>query len=129
MEHLNEDKTMIFDRFYSNDNLALLKVFSFFMEEGQRPMIAVMIKYMELGLCIRNMQKHQVPKCHCACHTNGVGDITEILKEVSDYLPPEGRDMMDQLKNMQETMETYSQMMEMMNLMQSCENDENNSSK
>ena len=116
MERLNEDKARIFDHFYSNDNLTLLKIFSFFMEDKQRPMIAVLIKYMELNICMqKSMQRHEAP---CSCHSQSKEqNWEEILCEIEDYLPKEGREMIDQLKNMKENMEMYSQMMEMMSMM------------
>lgn len=117
MEHLNEDKARIFDSFYSNDNLTLLKIVSFFMKDDRRPMIAVLIKYMELNICMqKSMKNHEIPYS-CGCNQKDPS-LEDILCEIGDYLPPEGREMMDQLKNMKETMETYSQMMEMMNMMQ-----------
>ena len=116
MERLNEDKARIFDHFYSNDNLTLLKIFSFFMEDKQRPMIAVLIKYMELNICMqKSMQRHETP---CSCHSQSKEqNWEEILCEIEDYLPKEGREMIDQFKNMKENMEMYSQMMEMMSMM------------
>ncbi len=116
MEHLNEDKARIFDNFYSNDSLTLLKIFSFFMEGKQRPKIAVLIKYMELNICMqKSVQRHETPTSFTC--KNKEPALDEILCEISDYLPKESREMMDQVKNMKETFETYSQMMEMMNLM------------
>ncbi len=112
MEHLKEDKARIFDNFYSNDNLTLLKILSFFMKDEQRPMIAILIKYMELNIC---MQKKQIP-CTCDCYKRNP-DLEDILCEIGDYLPKEGRNMMEQLKEMKENMEMYSQMMEMMSMM------------
>lgn len=116
MEHLNEDKARIFDTFYSNDNLTLLKIISFFMKDEQRPMIAILIKYMELNICMqKSANKHLLPStCNCS---KKEPDWEELLCEIGDYLPREGREMMDQLKNMKESMEMYSQMMEMMNMM------------
>ena len=116
MERLKEDKARVFDAFYSNDNLNMLKIFSFFMDERQRPMIAVLIKYMELDICMqKSRQHHNSPGSHC-CGNSKI-DFEEILCEIEDYLPKEGREMMEQLKNMKENMEMYSQMMEMMNMM------------
>ncbi len=116
MEHLNEDKARIFDTFYSNDNLTLLKIVSFFMKDEQRPMIAILIKYMELNICMqKSAQNHQFPSA-CGSSKKEL-NWEELLCEIGDYLPKEGREMMDQLKNMKENMEMYSQMMEMMNMM------------
>lgn len=121
MEHLKEDKARLFDNFYSNENLTLLKIFSFFMEENQRPMIAVLIKYMEFNICMqKSMHRHETPhSCDCC---NKEMSLENILCEIGDYLPKEGREMMDQIKNMKENMEMYSQMMEMMNMMNEEEN-------
>ena len=55
MEPLKEDKARIFDDFYSNNNLTMLKIFSFFMNEKQRPMLAILIKYMELNICTQSL--------------------------------------------------------------------------
>lgn len=116
MEHLKEDKARIFDDFYSNDNLTLLKILSFFMKDEQRPMIAILIKYMELNICMqKSIAKRQIPHT-CDCHKKNP-DFEDILCEIGDYLPKEGREMMEQLKDMRENMEMYSQMMEMMNMM------------
>lgn len=116
MEHLNENKAKIFDDFYSNDTLTLLKIFSFFMADNQRPMIAVLIKYMELNICMqKSIHSHEIPM-FCDCN-NRESTFEEILCEIGDYLPKEGRDMIEQIKNAKETFETYSQMMEMMNMM------------
>ncbi len=120
MEHLNdlnEDKVRIFDQFYSNDQLALLKVFSFFMDDKQRPLIAVLIKFMEFDICLhKSMQQHEMP--YSCSHSKHPQRMEDILAEIGDYLPKEGREMMEQMKSMKETYETYSQMMEMMNMMQ-----------
>lgn len=117
MEHLNEDKARVFDDFYSNDTLTLLKIFSFFMEDNQRPMIAVLIKYMELNICLqKSIKKRELP--FSGSKTRQPQNMEDILAEIGDYLPKEGREMMEQLKNMKETYENYSQMMEMMNMMQ-----------
>lgn len=120
MEHLNdlnEDKVRIFDKFYSNDNLTLLKVFSFFMDDKQRPMIAVLIKFMEFNICLqKSMRNHEIP--YSGYHAKHPQNMEDILVEIGDYLPKEGREMMEQMKNMKETYESYSQMMEMMNMMQ-----------
>lgn len=133
MEHLNEDKARIFDNFYSNDNLTLLKIFSFFMEDKQRPMIAVLIKYMELNICMqKSMQRHEIP-CSFGCNNKEL-NLEDILCEIGDYLPQEYREMADRIKSMKDTFETYSQMMEMMNLMnndvstdtQDCNTDQTN---
>ncbi|MBO5342629.1 MAG: hypothetical protein J6A73_08110 [Lachnospiraceae bacterium] len=116
MERLNEDKARIFDNFYCNDNLNMLKICSFFMHEKERPVIAVLIKYMELHICMqKSMKNHEIPtSCNCSGKESNLEDI---LCEIGDYLPPEGRDMMDKLKDMKENMEMYSQMMEMMSMM------------
>lgn len=120
MEHLNdlnEDKVRIFDQFYSNDQLALLKVFSFFMDDNQRPRIAVLIKFMEFNICLqKSMQHHEMP--YSGHHSKHPQNMEDIFAEIGDYLPKEGREMMEQIKNMKETYESYSQMMEMMNMMQ-----------
>ena len=64
MEPLKEDKARIFDDFYSNNNLTMLKIFSFFMNEKQRPMLAILIKYMELNICMqKSMHTHEIPYC------------------------------------------------------------------
>ena len=116
MERLKEDKARIFDNFYSNDNLNMLKIISFFMDEGQRPMIAMLIKYMELNICMqKSRQRNNTPAYHY-CNNSKI-DFEEILCEIEDYLPQAGREMMEQMKNMKENMEMYSQMMEMMNMM------------
>ena len=120
MEYLNEDKVKIFDDFYTNENLTLLKIFSFFMDSKQRPMIAVLIKYMELNICMqKSIKSHEIP--YSKSCGNQSPSTEEILNEISDYLPKEGKEIMEQLKNAKETFETYSQMMEMMNMMQSDE--------
>ena len=117
MERLKEDKARIFDNFYSNDNLNMLKIISFFMDEGQRPMIAMLIKYMELNICMqKNRQHHSCPGAPRHCADSKI-NFEEILCEIEDYLPQEGREMMEQIKNMKENMEMYTQMMEMMNMM------------
>ncbi len=116
MEHINENKAQIFDNFYSNDSLTLLKIFSFFMADNQRPMIAFLIKYMELNICMKkSIHAHEIPRSG-NCHQKE-SSLEEILEEIGDYLPREGREMMEQIKNAKETFETYSQMMEMMNMM------------
>lgn len=116
MEHLKEDKARIFDNFYSNDNLTLLKILSFFMKDEQRPMIAILIKYMELNICMqKSISRTKFP---CTCNScKKTPDLEDILCEIGDYLPKEGREMMEQLKDMKENMEMYSQMMEMMSMM------------
>ncbi len=116
MERLNEDKVRIFDDFYSNNNLTMLKIFSFFMQDKERPLIAVLIKYMELYICMqKSMKNHEIPtSCNC---TGKESNLEDILREIGDYLPPEGKEMMDKLKDMKENMEMYSQMMEMMSMM------------
>ncbi len=124
MERLKEDKARIFDDFYSNDNLNMLKIFTFFMDERQRPMIAVLIKYMELNICMqKNRQRHSCPGTPRYCADSKI-DFEEILCEIEDYLPKEGREIMEQMKNMKENMEMYSQMMEMMNMMNESASDE-----
>lgn len=116
MEQLKEDKARIFDDFYSNDNLTLLKIFSYFMNDTQRPMVAVLIKYMEFSICMqKSMKRHEAPFCRCL--QNKEPDLEEIMAEIGDYLPPEYRGMAEQMKNMKENIEMYSQMMEMMNMM------------
>lgn len=117
MEHLNEDKARIFDAFYSNDQLTILKIMSFFIDSKQRPMIAVLIKYMELNICIqKSIKNHEIP-C-CSGKNENPENMEDFLLEIIDYLPKESQEMMEQLKNMKETFDTYSQMMEMMNMMQ-----------
>ena len=117
MEHLNEDKARIFDDFYSNDNLTLLKIVSFFMKDDKRPMIAMLIKYMELQICMqKSIKNHEIPYS-CNCNQKDP-NLEEILGEIGDYLPAESKEMFEQIKNMKENMEMYSQMMEMMNMMQ-----------
>ncbi len=124
MERLKEDKARIFDDFYSNDNLNMLKIFTFFMDERQRPMIAVLIKYMELNICMqKNRQHNSCPGAPRYCADSKI-NFEEILCEIEHYLPKEGREMMEQMKNMKENMEMYSQMMEMMNMMNESASDE-----
>ncbi|MBQ7765765.1 MAG: hypothetical protein IJ397_02850 [Lachnospiraceae bacterium] len=116
MEQLKEDKARIFDEFYSNDNLTMLKIFSYFMNDAQRPMIAILIKYMEFNICMqRSMKHHETPFSRCR-HDKEL-DLEEIMEEIGDYLPPEYRGMAEQMKSMKENIEMYSQMMEMMNMM------------
>ena len=63
----------------------------------------------------KSMKNHEIPtSCNCSGKDSNLEDI---LCEIGDYLPPEGRDMMDKLKDMKENMEMYSQMMEMMSMM------------
>ena len=117
MEPLKEDKARIFDNFYSNDNLTMLKIFTYFMDDKQRPLLAVLIKYMEFNICMeKTLKHHQVPFSDCGCKKDL--NLEDILCELGDYLPEEYRGMMEQIKNMKENMEMYSQMMEMMNMMQ-----------
>ncbi len=116
MEHLKEDKARIFDAFYSNNNLNMLKICSFFVDERKRPYIAVMIKYMELNICMQKSMKHsETPfSSHSPEHNM---DMEDFINEISEYLPQEGHELLEQMKNIKENMEMYSQMMEMMNLM------------
>lgn len=123
MERLKEDKARIFDDFYSNDNLNMLKIFTFFMDERQRPMIAVLIKYMELNICMQKSRQYNSGPHSYQNHDKKI-NFEEILCEIEDYLPKEGREMMEQMKNMKENMEMYSQMMEMMNMMNESTSDE-----
>ena len=117
MEQLKEDKARIFDHFYSNDTLTMLKIFSFFMDDKQFPMLAILIKYMELNICIQKSRNgHETPFSN-NCNNKEI-KIEELLQEIGDYLPPEYRGIAEQMKNMKENMEMYSQMMEMMNMMQ-----------
>lgn len=117
MEPLKEDKARIFDNFYSNDNLTMLKIVSYFMDDKQRPLLAIIIKYMEFSICMeKSMKHHQVPFSNC--NTKKELTMEDVFCEFGDYLPEEYRGMMDQIKNMKENMEMYSQMMEMMNMMQ-----------
>lgn len=116
MEPLKEDKARIFDDFYSNNNLTMLKIFSFFMNEKQRPMLAILIKYMELNICMqKSMHTHEIP--YCTNKPDKELNLEEVLCEISDYLPEEYRDLTEQIKNMKENIEMYSQMMEMMSAM------------
>lgn len=116
MEPLKEDKARTFDDFYSNNDLTMLKIFSYFIDDKQRPMLAVFIKYMEFNICIqKSMKQHKFPFEHCECKPEN--KLEDVLCELGDYLPSEYREMLDQVKNMKENMEMYSQMMEMMNMM------------
>ena len=120
MERLSEDKPRIFDDFYSNDTLTLLKVMSFFMDQQQTPMLAVFIKYMEFNICIKKSMKQNITPV-CLQKNQPAENLEDLLSAIEDYLPKESKELIDQIKNAKETMETYSQMMEMMNMMQQSE--------
>ena len=120
----DNDYVLIFDHFYTNNHIQILKSLLPFMDSDELPMLPVIIKYMELQYTIRLMQQHEHPTdpALSAC-SKEPPDIEKIYHAVHKYLAPSEEKSFQQIINLLHTMDNVREMQQVMEMMQSMSGD------
>lgn len=120
----DNDYVLIFDHFYTNNHIQILKSLLPYMDVDQLPMLPIMIKYMELQYTIRLIHQNIRPASAAlsAC-SKEPPDLETIYHAVHKYLAPEEEKGFQQVINLMHTMDNVREMQQVMEMMQNISND------
>ena len=121
-EHENDsDYVLVFDHFYTNNHIQIMKTLLPYIDSAAMPMLPVMIKYMELQYTMKLVRKNTRPEAPVlsACSKDSP-DIETIYQSIRKYLAPEEE------KSFMHTMDNVRQMQQMMEMLQTISGDGEN---
>lgn len=127
-EHENDsDYVLVFDHFYTNNHIQILKTLLPYMNSEAMSMLPVMIKYMELQYTLQLIRQKSKPKPSAlsACSQDSP-DIETIFQAIRKYLAPGEEKGFQQIIQLMHTMDNVRQMQQMMEVMQSMSSDSEN---
>lgn len=125
----DNDYVLVFDHFYTNNHIQILKSLIPYLDSDQLPMLPVMIKYMELQYTIQlTNQKNSRPTSAAltACSKDSP-DIETIYKAIHKYLAPDEDNNFKQIINLIHTMDNVREMQQMMEMVQNLSGDSDTS--
>lgn len=128
LDHEN-DYTLVFDHFYTNNHIQILKSLLPFFDTGFSSYLPVLIKYLELQHTLELVKKGIQPVEPCLkAASKQAPDLEEIYKTIKKYLAPNEEKSLQQIIDMMHTMENIKEMQKMMEFFQSMNGDDNDSS-
>jgi len=121
----DNDNVLVFDHFYTNNHIQIMKSLLPFIDNGSSSMLPIMIKYMELRYTMDLVKRGAQPFAQslAACSREPV-DLETVYRAVRRYLSPDEERGFTQILNMMNTMSNVRQMQQMMELMQGMGGDE-----
>ncbi len=123
------DYTLVFDHFYTNNHIQILKSLLPFFDTDVPSYLPVMIKYLELQHTIELTKKGLQPAEPCIqAASKQAPNLEEVYKAIRKYLAPNEDKNIQQLMEMLHTMENIKEMQKMMEFFQSMNGDDNTSS-
>ena len=86
----DNDYVLVFDHFYTNNHIQIMKTLLPYIDSAAMPMLPVMIKYMELQYTMKLIRKNVRPEAPVlsACSKDSP-DIETIYQSSRKYLAPE----------------------------------------
>lgn len=120
----DNDYVLIFDHFYTNNHIQIMKSLLPYMDVDQLPMLPIMIKYMELQYTINLMRQNIRPSSTVlsAC-SKEPPDLETIYHAIHKYLAPGEEQGFQQIINFMHTMGNVREMQQVMEMMQNMSND------
>jgi len=125
----DDDYTLVFDHFYTNNHIQILKSLLPFFGTETFSFLPVLIKYLELQHTLELVQNHMQP-CNSGIHaaSSQSPNWEAIYKSIKKYLAPHEEKRLRQLLDLMHTVENMKEMQKMMELFQNMTSDENNPS-
>jgi len=122
----DNDNVLVFDHFYTNNHIQIMKSLLPYIDNDASSMLPVMIKYMELRYTMELVKHKAQPFAQslAAC-SREPADLDSIYRAIRRYLSPDEERGFAQMMNMMNTMSNVRQMQQMMELMQGMGGDEN----
>ena len=122
------DYTLVFDHFYTNNHIQILKSLLPFFGTGASSYLPILIKYLELQHTLELVKKgiHPIEPGIKASRNQAPG-LEDIYQAIKKYLAPNEEKSIQQIINMMHTMENVKEMQKMMEMFQSM-NEENGDS-
>lgn len=125
----DNDYTLVFDHFYTNNHIQILKSLLPFFDTGASSYLPVLIKYLELQHTIELTKKGiQLPEPDIKAASKQAPNLEDIYQAIKKYLAPSEEKTLQQIINMMHTMENVKEMQKMMEFFQSMNDEENTSS-
>lgn len=123
----DNDYVLVFDHFYTNNHIQIMKTLLPYIDSAAMPMLPVMIKYMELQYTMKLVRKNTRPEAPVlsACSQDSP-DIETIFQAIRKYLAPGEEKGFQQIIQLMHTMDNVRQMQQMMEVMQSMSSDSEN---
>lgn len=114
------DYTIVFDHFYTNNHIQILKSLLPFFPANQPSYLPVLIKFLELQYTL-SLAKKGIPSIKPDITASGRKnpDLNEIHEAVKKYLAPGEEKSFQQLLSMIQTFENVKEMQKMMEMFQS----------
>lgn len=123
----DNDYVLVFDHFYTNNHIQIMKTLLPYIDSAAMPMLPVMIKYMELQYTMKLVRKNTRPEAPVlsACSKDSP-DIETIYQSIRKYLAPEEEKSFQQIIQLMHTMDNVRQMQKMMEMLQTISGDGEN---
>ena len=123
------DYTLVFDHFYTNNHIQILKSLLPFFDDQNTSFLPILIKYLELQHTISLTMKGVHPMGHSIkASSKQSPNVEEVYHAIKKYLAPNEEKSFQQIINMMHTMDNVKEMQKMMELFQSMNGDGNDSS-
>ena len=102
----DNDYVLVFDHFYTNNHIQIMKTLLPYIDSAAMPMLPVMIKYLELQYTIKLVRKNTRPEAPVlsACSKDSP-DIETIYQSIRKYLAPEEEKSFQQIIQLMHTMD------------------------
>lgn len=119
LDHEN-DYTLVFDHFYTNNHIQILKSLLPFFDTGASSFLPVLIKYLEFQHTLELVKKGLHPvSSGIIASSKQTPDLEGIYQAIKKYLAPNEEKSIQQIINMMHTMENVKEMQKMMEMFQS----------
>ena len=123
------DYTLVFDHFYTNNHIQILKSLLPFFGEKASFYLPVLIKYLEFQHTLDLVKKGIHPiEPGIRASSKQAPDLENIYQAIKKYLAPNEEKSIQQIINMMHTMENVKEMQKMMEMLQSMNGEDGNSS-
>lgn len=120
MNHHNEsDNVLAFDLLYTTNHIQILKAALPFSPKQMQPMLAILIKYMELAYAISCINTPLLSDHLCINETASKADtIANLISSLEQYLTEGERIKLTQIKDMMKNIEQMKEMQKIMEILQ-----------
>lgn len=123
------DYTLVFDHFYTNNHIQILKSLLPFFGTKASSYLPVLIKYLEFQHTLELTKKGIHPiEPGIKASSKQAPNLDNIYQTIKKYLAPHEEKSIQQIINMVHTMENVKEMQKMMEMFQSMNSEDGNSS-
>lgn len=118
-QHKETDAVLAFDLLYTTNHIQMLKATLPYAPRQMQPMLAVLIKYMELAYTLSCINHPLLSENLCNNeHNSQTESITNLISSLEKYLTNRERQKLASIKDMMRNIEQMKEMQKVMELLQ-----------